>query len=63
MDMNDSELISTALRMWANYIETGNVSISSTDCVNMGQPYKVKVINDQQKRFVDRLVKLSIDIL
>jgi hypothetical protein len=63
MDMNDAELASTALRMWANYIETGDVSISSTDCTNMGQSQKVKVINDQQKRFVDRLINLSIDIL
>lgn len=53
----DSEKISRALLVWANHIETGNVSLSAGDMTNMGQ--KPKAINEDQVSLVAELRELA----
>lgn len=55
----DKELITHALNMWANHIETGNVSLNAGDADN--RKMKVKALDDDQKALVLRLRKLARD--
>lgn len=57
--MSNKELISTALRQWANYIETGNVSMSKKDAVNCGQKGDIKILSTSQVNMVERLRDLA----
>lgn len=45
MSYTDSELRSMALQMWANHIETGNVTLSATDLSarNASQPVRDRI--------------------
>lgn len=61
MAMSNKQLITHALNLWANYIETGDVITSATDCANIGKT--VRVINDEQKEMVLRLRKLAMEAL
>jgi hypothetical protein len=58
--LSDKDVITQALGLWANHIETGNVSMSSRDAVNCGSPDQVKSLGDEQKRFVVRLRDLQV---
>lgn len=52
----DSHVRSRALTMWANYIETGDVTLSRHDARGDGRP---RVLTDDQQRFVLRLRDLA----
>jgi len=58
---SDQEIISHALNMWANHIETGDVCLSMTDAQNMKIPFKALTFD--QMKFVVRLRELSSVIL
>lgn len=57
----DQELISNALNMWANYIETGNVTMSAKSAKEMNE--EVYTLNYRQKELVDRIRKLATEAL
>jgi len=59
----DSEIIFYALLMWRNYIQTGDVSLSSHDAVASGQKHLCKVLDRGQMEMVIRLEDLSDRIL
>jgi hypothetical protein len=44
-----------ALTMWANYIETGCVSLSTESAIKCGRKEEINPLNDDQKRVVARL--------
>lgn len=56
-EQTDHELIRTALHLWANHIETGNVALSARDAVHAHKPFKA-LSNDQMKLVV-RLRELA----
>ncbi len=56
--MTDKELRYWALNLWANYIETGDVSCSGENAAKIG--IDRKSLNDYQLRTVDRLHALAI---
>jgi hypothetical protein len=58
--LSDKDLITKALGLWANYVETGDVCMSSVDAANCGLRNQVKVLTDEQKRFVARLRDLQV---
>lgn len=55
----DQDVVSCALSMWANYIQTGDVTLSPQDAKNRGCDDRVKVLSDEQMRFVLRLRDMS----
>lgn len=55
--MNDQELISHALHTWANYIETGHVTLSANDAVN--HEIKPRPLDKDQTIIVQRIRKLA----
>jgi hypothetical protein len=60
MSMSDTALIYRALTQWANYIETGDITISAADAHNMGRHSVPKSTTDEQKAFVLRLHQLAL---
>lgn len=59
----DSELISVALNLWANYIETGCVTLSRNDCIERKEYKKISSLDINQLTLVQRLRYLSTQIL
>ena len=59
-EMSDKELITFALDMWANYIETGFVHLSAE---SQKGNFPQKELNLYQKELVLRLRKLAINII
>jgi hypothetical protein len=57
IERTDDHLVHTALEMWANHIETGNVTLSTSDFVRSGRD--VKELSEEQQTLVSRLRKLS----
>lgn len=57
----NKEIIWNSLKMWANYIETGDVCVSVCDAELMDR--KVKPLTLEQKKFVVRILELADDIL
>ncbi len=57
---DDANVVSYALSMWANYIETGDVTLSRQDCKNCGYTDKIKHLSNDQAFFVARLRHLSM---
>jgi hypothetical protein len=55
----DEKLISAALLMWKNFIETGDINMSKKDAVNCGDEKKIRHLDANQINFTDRLIKLS----
>lgn len=49
--------------MWINYIQTGDVTMSSQDCENMEHLEKIKVLSTDQMKFIIRLDELKKKIL
>ncbi len=55
---NDWELRLHALNLWANYIETGNVTMSAVDASKAKKPFNALTLD--QQRIVVRLRDLAI---
>ncbi len=66
-NMADEELISHALTLWANHIETGQVTLSANDVAeqNRSMPAmhrrKLPVLHPDQAALVNRLRGLAVD--
>jgi len=58
-----TEMIITALHMRANYIETGNVSLSRNDAIKASKHACIKMISDDQSRLVLKLRGLAKKLL
>lgn len=56
---SDNELRAHSLGMWANHIETGYVSVSSTDLQMMGRAKDIKKLEPEQVDLVRRLRDLA----
>lgn len=67
--MTDKELISRAISMWANYIETGTVTLSAADANQRNEfsgprdKIKINALTADQVELVERIKKLSINVL
>ena len=59
MFSSDSEIIRHALIMWRNYIQTGDVVLSTVDACNIGQEKLCRQLNADQQEFVTRLEELA----
>ncbi|KKL59836.1 hypothetical protein LCGC14_2211340 [marine sediment metagenome] len=59
----DKEMIAHALSMWANYIETGSVTMSAADATNQSKYKLIRGLNTDQQKFVIRLREKTIDVL
>ncbi len=59
-DKSDEELIQHSLNLWANYLETGDVTLSQRDAVNMGKPDLINSLTLEQQSLVLRLRQLSL---
>lgn len=59
LEEEDSHIISHALAMWANYIETGNPVLSSDDQKAMGNEKQAKSLSEEQHQMVVRLRQLA----
>ena len=59
--LEDSEIICHALLMWRNYVQTGDVTLSTTDACNMGDEGRCRQLNADQQEFVVRLEELAND--
>lgn len=55
----DAELVSYALRQWANYIETGEVYMSAQNAISSNQRDKLRALDPGQHRLVARLHDLA----
>jgi hypothetical protein len=51
--------IANALHNWANYIETGRVTLSAYDALHMGEAHLVKPLAEDQKETVRELRTLA----
>ena len=60
-EWTDQQLISHALNMWANYVETGNVSMSAKTAKEMNE--EVNTLNSRKKELVDRMRKLAAETI
>jgi hypothetical protein len=58
-DSTDKQLTRHALLMWRNYIQTGDVVLSTADAINSGQQNKCRQLNSDQQEFVLRLEELA----
>ncbi len=56
--MDDRTLTSIALRQWANYIETGSVTLCAEDLKNMGKEAP-RPLDEHQRALVTRLRALA----
>lgn len=56
-DLSDNALIALALNNHANYIETGDISLSAIDAESMKKPFKA--LSRDQMKLVIRLRDLS----
>jgi hypothetical protein len=54
--VTDADLKATALDMWANHIETGNVVLSAADAASMKK--KARDLDPDQRKLVERLRSL-----
>ena len=61
--MDDKTILYMALQHWMNYIQTGDISMSTDTALKMGEPEKCKMINSDQQAFIARLKDLQHDIL
>lgn len=64
-DDSDRSLIVTALRMWRNWIQTRDISLSTNDIIASGdkeKKKKVRSLTSEQQNFVVRLETLATSI-
>ena len=59
LDVPEKELKAHALRMWANFIETGDLTISATDAINSGQRNMLKSLDIFQMKLIIRLREMA----
>lgn len=59
----DLQIISSAIGMWINHIETGDSAYSAVDAKNCGHYKMIKKLKPEQITFLDRLHKLRIKAL
>lgn len=55
----EKELVSTALDFWANYVETGDITMSRTDAVNRKLERRIKSLTEDQEQLVRDLRNLA----
>lgn len=55
----DASKISHALKMWANYIETKNPNLSSSDFANCFPGQKAPLVSQEQVTFAAELRELA----
>lgn len=60
--MDHREAIYIALNMWANYIETGDVSLSIAKAIETDNSDKIRLLNDNQQLQVIQLRSLAFQI-
>ena len=53
------EVVTHALGMWANYIETGTVTMGAADAIKRGKPGIIQPLNLDQQEHVVKLRKLQ----
>ena len=53
------EVVTHALDMWANYIETGTVTMGAADAIRCGKPGIIQPLNLDQQEHVVKLRKLQ----
>jgi hypothetical protein len=58
-DQKDKYLISHALLMWANHIETGDICLNAIDAKKMGKEKQINALDVDQMKLVVRLKELS----
>lgn len=58
-DMTDKELVFWACNYWANYIETGVMTLSATDAQNQQRNSLIKALNVDQMKLIIRLRELG----
>lgn len=59
MEWSDAELEQRALQMWANYIETGHVTLSANDMLQQNRGKELKPLQPSQQALIERLRKLA----
>lgn len=57
MDLSDAQIAAYALNLWANYIETGDLSMSAKDAQSAGKPFNA--LSLEQMQAVVRIRQLS----
>lgn len=63
MAMTDKEIISHALSMWGNYIETGDVTLNGSDAVQRNKLKSIKFLDRDQLVLLGRIRQLQQEIL
>lgn len=58
-ELTDYEIISMAVRMWKNHIQTGDVNLSVQDAKNCGKESMINKLDSNQEQFTKRLEKIS----
>ena len=56
---SDAKLLATSLNMRANWIETGNITLSASDAVGSGQSHLIRPLTPNQQELVARLRELA----
>ncbi|MBD8615402.1 MULTISPECIES: hypothetical protein [Pseudomonas] len=56
---HDHHIQMHALLMWANFVETGDVTLSAVDMNNCGRSKEIKRIDGKQVLFIERLRNLA----
>jgi len=56
---HDAELKARALDLWANHIETGDLTLSATDARERNTPERLRTLDEGQQRRVERLRRLA----
>jgi hypothetical protein len=59
MFKTNKEIFYQALNMWANYIETGDVCLSSRDAIQQERRKLIQSLDVDQQEFVVKLRRLS----
>lgn len=60
---NDAEIVSQALMMWANYIQTGYVGLNRNDLIEQGRQKEIKALTLGQEQIVQKLQTMSMNAL
>lgn len=60
--MTDEEILYRALSQWINHIETGDITLSSNDLINMAKREKLKKLTKEQYNFIRRLREIQSDL-
>tara|TARA_R110002153_G_scaffold152542_3_gene304156 strand:- start:15364 stop:15585 length:222 start_codon:yes stop_codon:yes gene_type:complete len=61
--MTNKEMLSRSLMIWRNYLQTGDVNLSTESAIQYGWKDKCKQLNSDQQEFIIRLEELQKEIL